>query len=88
MADPFRLACKHCGWRPPEDLEMGVAAAHFETEHNTTEVAFDLVVVCDRCDGVMPLFAILGEEHHFQCEPCKRGRIIRQRPPVAEPESS
>jgi hypothetical protein len=82
MADPFALACKHCGWRPPGDLVMGVAAAHFETEHDTTDVAFDLVVVCDRCDRVMTHLATIGDQHHYECAPCHRGRVIKQGPPA------
>lgn len=84
MTDPFRLACKHCGWRPDKDLTMGVAAAHFEIEHGTTEPIFDLIVICDRCDKQMTLFATIPNgdrlEHHYQCEPCHRGRVINQRP--------
>jgi DNA-directed RNA polymerase subunit RPC12/RpoP len=75
----FALACKHCGWRPDPNLTMGVAAQHFETEHDTTEPRFELIVVCDRCDRVMTHLATIGEEHHYQCEPCRRGRVIHQR---------
>jgi hypothetical protein len=81
--DPFALACKHCGWRPPVDLQMGVAAAHFETEHDTADVAFDLVVVCDRGDRAMTYFATVGNEDHFHCEPCHRGRVVRRAPEAA-----
>lgn len=83
MADPMRLACVHCGWRPGDDLTIGVAAQHFETEHDTDDVKFELVVVCDRCDRVMALFATLDQgghfDHHYQCEPCHRGRVVKQR---------
>lgn len=80
MAEIFALACKHCGWRPPGDLAMGVAAAHFETEHDTTDVAFDLVVVCDHCDRAMTYFASIGNQDHFECKPCHRGRVVTRQP--------
>lgn len=88
-SDPFRLACKFCGWRPATDLTMGVAAQHFETEHDVTEPAFELIVVCDRCDGQMDLFATLDQgnhfEHHYECTPCHRGRRLKQRKEDAAP---
>lgn len=81
--DVFALACQHCGWRPDSNLTMSVAAQHFETEHDTTEPKFELIVVCDRCDRQMDLFATLDQgdhfEHHYQCEPCHRGRRLKQR---------
>lgn len=71
------LACKHCRHRMPEDVTMGVAAAHFEIEHDTTEVEFELVVVC-RCEREMPYVGSEGGRDLFWCEPCKRGKAIRR----------
>jgi len=78
VPDGMALTCKHCGWRPDEDLTMGVLAAHFESEHGTGNVELDLIVLCPRCDKAMEFFASLGNEDHFQCEPCHRGRKIRR----------
>jgi hypothetical protein len=77
-ADIWALACIHCRYRFPTDLTVGVMAAHFEAEHDTTDVQVELVVVCDRCDREMIHFATVGEQIHYQCEPCHRGRIIHQ----------
>lgn len=78
-ADFWALACTHCGYRFPTTITVGVMAAHFEAEHDTTDVRVELVVLCDRCNQVMTHFATVGEEIHYQCEPCHRGRIIHQR---------
>jgi DNA-directed RNA polymerase subunit RPC12/RpoP len=76
VPDGMALACRHCGWRPAVDLMMGVAKAHFETEHDTDDIHFDLIVVCPRCDKAMEFFASWKNEDHFQCVPCRRGRKI------------
>jgi hypothetical protein len=45
-APSMRLQCKRCGWVPPEDMTMRDAQLHFQVEHDTDEVKFDLVAVC------------------------------------------
>jgi hypothetical protein len=42
----MRLQCKHCGWVPPEGMTIGDAQLHFQVDHDTDEVKFDLVAVC------------------------------------------
>ncbi len=76
----FALKCKTCGWRPDDDLTGGVVAAHFTTEHQSDDVQMEMVVVCNRCDGEMAHFATIGREVHYQCDPCHRSRVVKQRP--------
>ena len=53
LNDSLRLACKQpCGWRPPEGMTMRDAQLHFQVEHDTDEVTFDLVTVCS-CGAAM-----------------------------------
>ncbi len=42
----LRFQCKHCGWVPPEDMQMGHAQLHFQVDHDTDEVKFDLAPAC------------------------------------------
>lgn len=42
----MRLQCKPCGWVPPDDMPMEGAQLHFQVEHDTDKVTFDLVAVC------------------------------------------
>ena len=44
--DSMRLQCKPCGWRPPDDMTLEGAQLHFQVDHDTDEVTFDLVAVC------------------------------------------
>ena len=52
LNDSLRLACKPCGWRPPGDMTMRDAQLHFQVEHDTDDVKFDLVAVCS-CGAAM-----------------------------------
>lgn len=74
--DDMALACKHCAYRFPIHITVGVMAAHFETEHDTTEVELELVVVCPRCDRVMAFEHSIGNKDHFACSSCHRVRVI------------
>lgn len=83
--DGMDLACAICRWRPDGALTQGVAAAHFETEHATADVKFELVVICHRCDVEMPHELTTATrtgllKHRHQCTRCHRSRIITQRP--------
>lgn len=78
VPDGMALTCRPCGWRPDISLPMGLVVAHFETEHGTDKVNLELVVLCPRCDKPMQFFASVGNEDHFHCEPCHRGRKIRR----------
>lgn len=83
MSDGFGLACPECKHIFSMKITMGVVAAHMEVEHNITEVKLDLVVLCLRCDGIMPLerteHTKSGPKHHHYCDRCKRSRIVNQR---------
>ena len=57
------------------DITTGVMAAHFETEHDTTDVELELVVVC-RCDRTMIFERSVGNKDHFVCEACHRRRVL------------
>jgi hypothetical protein len=48
----LRFQCKPCGWRPPEDMTMEAAQLHFQVDHDTDQVTFDLVPVCS-CGAAM-----------------------------------
>ncbi len=77
VPDGMALACRTCAWRPGDNLTIGVLAAHFEAEHDTSKVELDLIVLCPRCDKPMNLFATVGNEDHFTCDLCHRDRKIR-----------
>lgn len=40
------LACQECGWQPKPGLTVGLVKAHFQTEHDTDQIRFDLVAPC------------------------------------------
>ena len=71
------LACLPCKWIIPEDITIGVLAAHFEAEHQTTEVTVELVVVC-RCGTIMNFEGSLAGRDTFGCPQCQRSRTIRR----------
>lgn len=75
-SDGMALACRHCGFRPDLDLTQGVVAAHFETEHNTTKIHLDLIVVCPRDDTSMVFERRVGNRDVFGCPTCYRTRRI------------
>lgn len=76
--DGFGLACTHCRYLFPLDITTGVLAAHFETEHDTTDVKLELVVLCPRCNGAMELESTRGNLSSFACKPCHRTRVVKQ----------
>jgi transposase-like protein len=85
VPDGFGLACRHCGHVFPEAVTVGVAAAHFEIEHDTTDVAFELVVLCFRCKTAMRLDHSAparagGQRHTYSCDPCHRTLVVKQGP--------
>jgi hypothetical protein len=61
---------------------MGVVAAHFETEHDSTDVRLELVVLCWRCDTPMTFsHSREGADmsiDFFDCATCHRRRSIRR----------
>lgn len=48
------LACKVCGHRPAPDSVMEATLLHFQVDHDTDQIEFDLVAVCD-CGAAMKL---------------------------------
>lgn len=52
LNDSLRLHCKECGYRPPEDATMEAVQLHFQVDHDTDQVALDLLAVCP-CGAAM-----------------------------------
>lgn len=77
--NPVTLAFDKCRWKPDDALAMGAVRAHFETEHGTDEIRLELAVPCPRCHEQMTHLAMIGEDHHFECIPCHRARVVKQR---------
>jgi len=79
------LVCRPCRWRPPADTVMEAVKLHFEVEHDTAEVAMEMVAWCDRCDCEMPL-EMTGTTrsgttvHLHRCPHCHRRYEVRQAP--------
>jgi len=48
----IRLQCQFCPWRPPDSMRADAAQLHFQVEHDTSEVQFELVPVCS-CGAAM-----------------------------------
>ena len=78
VPDGMVLACRTCGWRPAEDLPVGMIQAHMQTEHDTDEVVLDLLVICPRCDKAMTFSHSERRKDIFACDPCHRIRSIRR----------
>jgi hypothetical protein len=76
--DGFALECQHCHYRFPMDVTVGVLAAHFEAEHQTTDVKLDLAVVC-RCDRSMTFVRAERNRDLFTCGSCHRTRVIKRK---------
>lgn len=88
-ADPdgMALICQLCGWRPDEALTQGVVSAHFETEHDSTDVRLELVVLCPCCDKPMRYERSAemrsgAARDFFSCPTCHRTRTILRQPEV------
>lgn len=81
LAPALRLQCKHCGWRPPEDMEMQHAQLHFQVEHDTSQVAFDLIPVCS-CGAAMAHARTAptggGFKDHFTCAACGSTGFVKR----------
>ncbi len=77
------LKCRYCDWRPGDDVTIGVVGEHFSTEpdHGDGSVAFELVVLCPRCDKPMSLDRIIrpGREQYSCPAPCYRTRVVTRR---------
>jgi hypothetical protein len=76
------LKCRFCDWRPADGTTVGVVAAHFDTEpeHGDGSIAFDLVVLCPRCDKPMAIDHTGPDRERYSCPaPCYRSRVITRR---------
>jgi hypothetical protein len=77
----LRFQCKHCQWRPPEDMTMGAVQLHFQVDHDTDQVAFDLVPVC-ACGAAMTHVRTAptggGFKDHVECRPCGNTGFVKR----------
>jgi hypothetical protein len=78
----LRFQCKQpCAWRPPEDMTMEAAQLHFQVEHDTDEVRFDLVPVCS-CGAAMEHAVSRptggGFKDYVECKACGSTGFIRR----------
>lgn len=48
----IRFQCQFCPWRPPDVMRLDAARLHFQVDHDTDEVQFELVPVCS-CGAAM-----------------------------------
>lgn len=83
--DGMGLCCIHCRFVFPGEITSGVMAAHFETEHGTTDVKLELVALCPRCEKPMmferteTLSSGLLRDY-FSCNDCHRSRTVHRNP--------
>jgi len=78
----MRLQCKRCQWVAPEDARLEAVHLHVQVEHDTDEVALDLVAVCS-CSPAMTVTSsrttIGGLRDYLKCGACgNTGHIIRR----------
>lgn len=81
LNDTLAFQCKHCPWRPPQDMTMEGAQLHFQVEHDTDEVTFDLVAVCS-CGATMAHTVSRptggGFKDHVECKACGSTGFLRR----------
>lgn len=77
----LRLQCKHCQWRPPEDMIMEGVALHFNVEHDSDEVTLDLAVVCS-CGAAMTHTVTKptggGFKDYVECRACGNTGFVKR----------
>ncbi len=78
----LRLQCKLCGWVPPEGMTMQDAQLHFQVDHDTDEVTFDLVPACT-CGEAMTITESRptggGTKHYLTCGVCgNTGHLVQK----------
>lgn len=83
-ASSMRLQCKRCLWVPPEDATMEAVQLHVQVEHDTDEVALDLVAACS-CDAAMTVTESRptggGTKDYLECPECgNTGHEVRREP--------
>lgn len=77
----LRFACKTCGWLPPDDMKMEGALLHFQVDHDTDDVKFDLVPICT-CGEAMTITNSRptggGTKHYVSCGVCgNTGHLVQ-----------
>lgn len=77
----MRLQCQLCGWVPPGGMQMEGVQLHFQVEHDTDEVALDLVAVCT-CGEAMTHTESRptggGIKDHMACGVCGNTGYVRR----------
>ena len=77
----MRLQCKPCGWVPPEDMAMEGVQLHFQVDHDTDAVTFDLVAVCT-CGEAMTITDSRatggGTKDYLVCGVCGNTGYVRR----------
>ncbi len=81
----LRLQCKYCDWIPPENAVMEAVALHCQVDHDTSEIALDMVAVCS-CGASMTLTESRptggGMKDYMGCPACgNTGHLIRRDTP-------
>lgn len=81
LNNSLRFQCKHCPWRPPDDMTMEAALLHFQVEHDTDQVTFDLVPVC-ACGASMAHVRSAptggGVKDHVACGACGNTGFVKR----------
>lgn len=77
----LRLQCKHCGWPAPDGMTIRDAQLHFQVDHDTDEVKFDLAPVCT-CGEVMAVTDSRptggGVKDYLRCGACGNTGYLRR----------
>lgn len=77
----MRLQCKPCGWVPPDDMPMEGAQLHFQVEHDSDEVKFDLVAARS-CGAAMEHTETRptggGFKDYMRCPACGNTGYVRR----------
>ena len=80
-AASMRLQCRHCGWIPPESMTVQDARLHFQVDHDTDQVTFDLVPVCT-CGAAMTHVRSAptggGIKDHVRCGACGNTGFVKR----------
>lgn len=78
----LRFQCQRCGWVPPEDMKMQDARLHFQVDHDTDDVKFDLVPACT-CGEAMTITDSRptggGVKQYLLCGVCGNTGHLRQK---------
>ena len=74
---------KRCRYTPPDGMRLGEVQRHYQAEHGTDEVTFDLVVKCS-CGGEMAVTDTRptggGVKDYVLCGDCGNTGFIKRDP--------